>query len=200
MIFIEINYFQLFFSFYIHTNIWKDNYVYAGLSVRNCSLSVYFGGWFKFEQHAVTIVNLIKSLSSKVRMICFWRIEMFQNALYQKSYADGFCWGIRVSYEQSCIFNISLIHTACKTPVTFWHSVSSSKNLKLQQLKLENPLASGGFAPWTPTRAPPWTRWGAYGAPDPLPTLNTLYKFLATPLSTVAKTLPIYMLFIVIVY
>ena len=26
--------------------------------------------------------------------------------------------------------------------------------------------ASGGSAPWTPTRALPWTRWGAYSAPQ----------------------------------
>ena len=25
----------------------------------------------------------------------------------------------------------------------------------------------GGFAPWTPVRAVPWTRWGAYSAPKP---------------------------------
>ena len=27
--------------------------------------------------------------------------------------------------------------------------------------------ASGGFAPWTPTRALPWTHWGAYSAQNP---------------------------------
>ena len=27
--------------------------------------------------------------------------------------------------------------------------------------------ASGGFAPWSPTRALPWTHWGAYSAPRP---------------------------------
>ena len=26
---------------------------------------------------------------------------------------------------------------------------------------------SGGFAPWTPTNALPWTCWGAYSAPRP---------------------------------
>jgi hypothetical protein len=76
---------------------------------------------------------------------------MFQNALYQTSYAVGFCWGIRVSYEHSFIFNISIIHTVCKTTVTFLHTdiVSSSKSLKIQQLKPENPLASGSFDLWS---------------------------------------------------
>ena len=32
--------------------------------------------------------------------------------------------------------------------------------------KCKSVWASGGFAPWTPTRALPWTRWGAYSAPQ----------------------------------
>ena len=34
--------------------------------------------------------------------------------------------------------------------------------------KCKSVWASGGLAPWTPTRALPWTHWGAYSAPPDL--------------------------------
>ena len=36
---------------------------------------------------------------------------------------------------------------------------------------------SGGFAPWTPTRALPFTRWGAYSAPRPPAAFDLMERF-----------------------
>ena len=50
--------------------------------------------------------------------------------------------------------------------------------------------ASGGFAPWTPTRALSWTRWGAYSAPRPqlLEAIPTVIAYRAFGTITLSST------------
>ena len=52
----------------------------------------------------------------------------------------------------------------------------------------KNSSASGGFAPWTPTRALQWAYWELQSSPpDPMPSTPPVRKFLDPPLKTYSK-------------
>lgn len=84
----------------------------------------------------LTIINLIQSLSSKVCVFCFVKMELFQNALYQKSYAVGFRWGIRFSYTH--FYKIQHFpHTCTVCICNIWRQylIIKKENWEIQKLK-----------------------------------------------------------------
>lgn len=96
---------------------------------------------------SVTIINLIKNLSSKVRMLCF----NYRNVLKRLTLKVVCSWFPLVNpcftYTFFLKFNISsLTHTVCKI-VTFWDNISSQKiplkspPTKIQELPRASPQA-----------------------------------------------------------